>query len=239
LWSRITSGKGYLQQTGLTGVNPPGDILPRVQFGDGLTNWSDETKNTGQQVNNTLQLSDTLSRLKGNHSLKFGVDGRWLQTNGADSFGQQGIFAFNSNETALPTAAGRGSSGHSFASFLLGNVDSSSYNGLFVVPANRYQYFATFVQDDWKITRKLTLNLGFRYEIYFPRTEAHDNFAAFDPSLPNPGAGGRLGAVRFLGSGPGRDNSRRSFADTYFKNFGPRVGFAYALTGKTVLRGGY
>jgi hypothetical protein len=239
LWSRLTSNQGYLQQVGLTGVNPPDDVLPRIQFGDGLTNWSDETKNTGKQVNNTLQISDTVSHVRGNHSLKFGVDGRWFQTNGADPFNQQGIFTFNSNETALPTAAGRATSGHSFASFLLGAVDSSSYNGLFVVPANRYRYFATFVQDDWKVTRKLTLNLGLRYEIYFPRTEAHDNFSSFDPALPNPGAGGLPGSIRFLGEGPGRDNSESSFADTYYRNFGPRFGFAYQLTNSTVLRGGY
>src|SRR5205823_14063443 len=123
--------------------------------------------------------------LHGNHSFKFGVDARWLQTNGADPFNQQGVFVFNANETALPTAAGRSISGHSFASFLLGAVDSASYNGLFVVPANRYRYLGTFAQDDWKITRKLTLNLGLRYEIYFPRIEAHNNFSSFDPGLPN------------------------------------------------------
>ena len=239
IWSRITSGKGYLTATGLTGLNPPGDVLPRIQFGDGFQNWSDEIKNTGKQVNNTLQLADTVSHLRGNHSLKFGVDARWLQTNGADPNNQQGTFVFNSNETALPTAAGRSNSGNSFASFLLGQVDNANYTGLFVVPANRYRYAAVFVQDDWKIGRKLTLNLGFRYEIYFPRIEAHNNFASFDPTLANPGAGGRLGAVAFLGSGTGRDNSRTSFADTYFKNFGPRLGFAYQLSEKTVLRGGY
>jgi hypothetical protein len=238
-WSRVSSGNGYLTAIGLTGVNPPGDVLPRIQFGDGLSNWSDETKNTGQQVNNTLQVADTVSHIRGNHTLKFGVDARWMQTNGADPFNQQGIFAFNSNETALPTAAGRASSGHSFASFLLGMVDSGSYNGLFVVPGNRYRYFATFFQDDWKATRNLTLNYGLRYEIYFPRIEAHDNFSSFDPALPNPGAAGQPGAVAFLGNGPGRDNSRRSFADTYYKNFGPRIGFAYQLTSRTVLRGGY
>src|SRR5690606_17654204 len=127
-WSRITSGNNYLSQIGLAGVNPPGDILPRIFFGDGLTNWSDETKNTGQQVNNILQFADTLSHMRGNHNFKFGVDVRWMQTNGADPFMQQGSFTFNSNETALPTAAGRAGSGHSFASFLLGAVDAAAYN---------------------------------------------------------------------------------------------------------------
>ncbi|MBL8228009.1 MAG: TonB-dependent receptor, partial [Bryobacterales bacterium] len=238
-FTRITANRGFLDQIGLRGVNPPGNVFPRIRFTDGLSAWADEPKNIGEQVNNTLQLADTLSWVRGNHSIKAGVEGRWMQTNGADPFDQQGNFSFNSVETALPTAAGRANSGHAFASFLLGLVNSGTYNGLFVVPGNRYRYFSTFVQDDWKITRRLTLNLGLRYEIYFPRTEAHNNFSGFDASLPNPGAGGIPGAVRFLGEGPGRDNSRTSFANTDYKNFGPRFGFAYQLRDKTVVRGGY
>ncbi len=239
IWSRVASGKNYLQTVGLTGTNPPGDILPRTTFGDGLSNWGDEVKNKGEQVNNVLQLADTLSHTRGNHSIKFGMDARWMQTNGADLANQQATMAFNSNETALPTAAGRPLSGHSFASFLLGQVDNANYVGVFVVPGNRYRYFSLFFQDDWKATRKLTLNYGLRYEIYFPRVEAHNNFSGFDPMLPNPGAGNLLGAVAFLGEGPGRDNSRTSFADTYYRNFGPRLGFAYQWREKTVVRGGY
>ena len=238
-WFRTTSDLGYLQKTGLTGVNPPGDITPRIQFADTYQNWSDETKNKGLQVNSTLQFGDTISVFKGNHNMKFGADMRWQQTNGADSAGQQGLFSFNSNETALPTAAGRSTSGNAFASFLLGAVDNASYNGLYVVPGLRYQYKALFAQDDWKVSRKLTLNLGLRWDLFMPRHEHNTNISGFDPSLANPGAGNLLGAIRFLGNGPGRDNSRSSFADTYYKAFGPRVGFAYQLAPKTVLRGGY
>ena len=238
-WFRTTSDQGYLQKIGLTGVNPPGDIIPRVQFTDTYQNWSDETKNKGLQVNNTLQFGDTVSVFKGNHNMKFGADMRWQQTNGADSAGQQGLFAFSPNETALPTAAGRAATGNAFASYLLGAVDNASYNGLYVVPGLRYQYKALFAQDDWKVSRKLTLNLGLRWDLFMPRHEHNTNISGFDPSLPNPGAGNLLGAIRFLGNGPGRDNSRASFADTYYKAFGPRIGLAYQLGPHTVLRGGY
>ena len=184
--------------------------------------------------------SATRSRVfKGNHNMKFGADMRWQQTNGADSAGQQGLFAFNPNETALPTAAGRAASGNAFASFLLGAVDNASYNGLYVVPGLRYQYKALFAQDDWKVSRKLTLNIGLRWDLFMPRHEHNTNISGFDPSLPNPGAGNLLGAIRFLGNGPGRDNTRSSFADTYYKAFGPRIGFAYQLDPHTVVRGGY
>jgi hypothetical protein len=238
-WFRVTSDQGYLQKIGLAGVNPPGDIAPRVQFSDTYNNWADETKNKGVQVNNTLQFGDTASMFRGNHNLKFGADMRWQQTNGADSAGQQGVFSFSPNETAFPTAAGRAASGNAFASFILGAVDNSSYNGLYVVPGLRYQYKALFAQDDWKVSRKLTLNIGLRWDLFTPRHEHNTNISGFDPTVPNPGAGGLLGAIKFLGNGPGRDNSRSSFADTYYKAFGPRLGFAYQLGPHTVVRGGY
>jgi hypothetical protein len=235
-WARFNANQDWPTRIGLTGVQTgPGNAFPRITFTDGLTNWSDEVKNVGQQVNNSYQIADTFSMIRGNHSLKFGTDLRLLQTNGADPFNQQGLFGFNSLETALPTA--RANTGHAFASFLLGEVDNANF--LRVVPSNQYRYAAFFVQDDWKATRRLTLNLGLRYDIFFPRTERNNNFSGFDPTIPNPAAGNRLGAVAFLGEGPGRDNSRRSFADTDYKNFGPRLGFAYQLGGSTVLRGGY
>jgi len=239
LWFRTTSDQGLLQKIGIAGVNPPGDIIPRIQFADTYQNWSDETKNKGVQANNTLQFADTLSLFRGNHNFKLGADMRWQQTNGADSAGQQGIFAFNSNETALPTAAGRGNSGNPFASFLLGAVDNSSYSGLFVVPGNRYRYKAFFFQDDWKVSRRLTLNLGLRWDLFSPREEHNTNISGFDPTLPNPGAGNIPGAIRFLGNGTGRDNSRKSFANADYKDFGPRFGLAYQINNSTVLRGGY
>jgi hypothetical protein len=237
-WARVASDHGYLGTTGLKGTNPPGAIIPRVQFSDSYSNWADEVKNKGLQVNNTLQLADTLTHLRGNHSLKFGVDTNWQQTNGADTQNQQGTAIFNGNETAFPSASGRTTSGNPFASFLVGALDSATYNGLFVVPAMRYHYFAAFAQDDWKVGRKFTLNYGLRWDLYSPRRDAHSNMSGFDPTLPNPGAGGLPGAIAFLGSGQGR-SGRTSFADTYYKDFGPRVGFAYQALKNTVIRGGY
>ncbi|MCC6587031.1 MAG: TonB-dependent receptor [Bryobacterales bacterium] len=240
LWSKLSANQDWPNRIGLTGINTgPGNVFPRVTFTDGLSTWADDSKNVGAQVNNMLQLNDSLSIVRGKHVFKAGVEARWQQTNGADPFGQQGQFAFSQLETSLPTAAARAITGHAFASFLLGNVDNASYNALVVVPGNRYRYLGTYFQDDWKITRKLTLNLGLRYDIFFPRIERFNNFSSFDPAALNAAAGGRLGAITFLGEGPGRDNSRRSFADTYYRNFGPRFGFAYLLRDKTVLRGGY
>jgi hypothetical protein len=240
-WRSLSADQNWPTKLGLTGVTTgTGNTFPYVTFNDGYATWDNTngTKTVGSQVNNAYQFNESLSWVRGAHSLKFGADARWLQTNGADFFGSQGNFAFSTFETALPTAAGRSSSGSAFASFLLGTVDQGQLNVHRYVPSNRYRYASGFAQDDWKVSRKLTLNIGMRYEIYFPHSEARGNLGGFDPSIPNPGAGGLPGAIGFLGSGPGREG-RTSFADTYFKNFGPRFGLAYSADAKTVLRGGY
>lgn len=240
-WRSLSADQDWPNKIGLKGINTgSGNSFPRIAFTDGYNTWGDTNggKTVGSQVNNTWQVSDSLSWIRGKHSFKFGGEGRRLQTNGADFFNAQGRFTFSSNETALPTGAGRTSSGNGFASFLLGAVDSAQTAVLAVVPGNRYRYLASYFQDDWKATRKLTVNYGLRYEIYFPRSERFNNLSSFDPDLPNPAAGNRLGAIAFLGSGPGR-SGRTSFADTDYKNFGPRLGFAYSWNEKTVIRSGY
>ena len=88
------------------------------------------------------------------------------------------------------------------------------------------------------MTRKLNLTLGLRFDYQAPWTERYDRFSSFDPSVPNPGAGGRPGALLFAGDGPGRTGSR-TFDDIPVDAFGPRFGFAYRLTDRTVIRGGY
>ena len=238
LWNSLAANQDWPTQIGLTGVQTgPGNAFPYVTFNDGFATWgsTNGTKTVGEQINNVFQLDDDIYWVRGRHSLKFGADARWLQTNGADYFGSQGNFAFNTLETGLP---GTSSTGSAFASFLLGDVHQGQLNQLTLVPGIRYRYLAGFAQDDWKISRTLTLNLGLRYEIYFPRSEAHDNLASFDPTLTNPGAGNRAGAIAFLGTGPGR-SGLTSFANTDYKNLGPRVGFAWAATPQTSVHGGY
>ncbi len=239
-WSNQQTQQDWATMLGLTGVSTgAGRSFPQVTFSDGYSTWANTGgagKSVGEQVNETYQLTDSFSWLRANHAIKFGVDIRWLMTNGADFFNSEGTFNFSPLETALPTASG--STGNSFASFLLGAVDSASRNVLGYVPSNRYHYVAGYVQDDWKATRHLTINYGLRYEIYFPRTELHGNLSAFDPTIPNPGAGGLLGAIAFLGSGAGR-TGKTSFASVDYKNFGPRLAMAYAFNDKTVFHAGY
>jgi hypothetical protein len=118
-------------------------------------------------------------------------------------------------------------------------VDNASYNGLYVVPGLRYQYKALFAQDDWKISRKLTLNIGLRWDLFMPRHEHNTNISGFDPSVPNPGAGNRLAPSAFLEMVRGATIRVRASPTRTIKAFGPRIGFAYQLGPHTVLRGGY
>ena len=95
--------------------------------------------------------------------------------------------------------------------------------------------------DDYKVTPKLTLNLGLRHDIWLPYTEANDHFTFLDPTAPNPAAGGIPGALRFGGNyAPDAISCHCSqIIKTDNRAFGPRVGFAYSFNDKTVFRGGY
>src|SRR4029077_578022 len=116
-------------------------------------------------------------------------------------------FNFSPLETALPTAPQN--TGNPFASFLLGAVDSGSRGITRISPTVLYYYHGLFLQDDIKWSRKLTLNLGLRWEVYAPWKDKGDNLSIMDPHTPNPGCGGCPGAMIFAGFGPGRVGRRR------------------------------
>ena len=171
---------------------------------------------------------------KGKHNLKFGTGFIEHVTAIAFTLNSSGTFNFNSLLTALPNTP---NTGVGYASYLLGEVTSASMQ---TPKANKYsaRSYSFYAQDDWRVTPKLTLSYGLRYEVSEPFSEKFDRVGTFDPSIPNPLAGGRLGAITFWGQGQGR-NGRHNAFDTYWKAFGPRLGIAYAVNSKTVLRAYY
>jgi hypothetical protein len=180
--------------------------------------------------------SDFVSWNRGRHNFKFGVDFRRHGDN-TNTLASSG-FGFSNLQTSLPNSPNQAATGNGYASFLLGAINSASLDLYVNTVDNRFQYFAGYAMDDWKITDRLTLNLGLRYDIPWTRRERLGRMSTFDPSVPNPGAGGRLGTMIFAGSGPGRVG-RNYFSETDFKLIQPRFGFAYRLNPKTVVRGGY
>jgi hypothetical protein len=217
------------------------DAMPRVQFSGpaGLTPYGvqDGKVGNGAQFNKQYQIANGWTWLSGKHEFKFGGAFRRFETLGIDLAGTNGTYVFNRAQTGL---LGQTNTGHEFASFLLGAVDQASN----VVPPVLFDttvYYDTsaYFQDNWRITSKLTLNLGVRYEVPIGwHIPGGNGYSHVDITVPNPGAGGRPGALVFSGTGPGRLGVKR-FYPTDWSNFGPRLGFAYQITPKTVFRGGW
>ncbi|MCC6588689.1 MAG: TonB-dependent receptor [Bryobacterales bacterium] len=183
----------------------------------------------------TKQIAGSVAWVTGKHSLKFGAEYRDKKMYARLFNDVVGTFAFRPTETGSPTLGG----GNSFASLLLGLVDNGFFRPQpYSVTGYKTPYGSMFVQDNWKVTRKLTVNIGLRWEVSLPMTETHGRMSFIDLATPNPGAANRPGALVFYGSGPGQLGTNTIW-DTSWKQFGPRLGIAYSLTQKTVIRTGY
>jgi hypothetical protein len=149
-----------------------------------------------------------------------------------------GTFNFTQRTTSTPDSndPNFGNYGSSFASFLLGLPDSTLR--AFAEEAKlRNKEFAFYGQDDIKLNKRLTVNAGLRWDIMVPFTEDHNQIVYMDPTIPNPGAGGILGAATRFGHCQGCAGVTR--AAIHWRNFQPRLGFSYLLNDKTVLQAGY
>ncbi len=234
-----SAGGGWGRKLGLTGTADPDGAFPRVNFGSEADfNVALGGEANAIAVENSFIAADSLTMVRGAHSVKIGGDYRRYQYNSQIFHRNHGTFNFGAGETNLPNSTLSPVTGSGVASFLIGAVNNATsfFPGSQV--GLRYRYLSTFVQDDWKATRRLTLNLGFRYEVPFPFVDVTDRQSFFDPTRPNPGAGNLPGALIFAGSGPGRAGLSQ-VADTDWKNFGPRAGFAWQVLSKTVIRAGY
>src|SRR6185437_13111542 len=145
-----------------------------------------------------------------------------------------GHFAFSHNETADPNNLAN--TGSAFASYLLGIPDSANRSNSQELRLRNLD-FSPYIQDDIKLTPKLTVNLGLRWDIMVPFTEMNNNIVFFDPTKPNPAADNLPGAVTKFGNCTGCAGYTR--ADIVWTHFGPRLGFAYQINRKTVVQGGF
>ncbi|MBK9170284.1 MAG: TonB-dependent receptor [Bryobacterales bacterium] len=225
------ANQGFAERFGIRGA--VGDAFPSFGFTDGYAPLG--RNSLSDSTESSFIVKNIANWTRGAHVFKFGVEYRQNLRWSEDQNASAGAYSFNNLGTALPTSPNN--TGDAYASFLLGQVHSATLNLPFTSRA-RKPYWGFFVQDDVRLTPKLTLNLGVRYEITQAPWELDDQYSLVDLSTPNPAAGGRPGASVFAGSGQGRTGSSR-LTDTGYDAFGPRVGFAWQLTSRTVLRGGY
>ncbi len=177
----------------------------------------------------------SLTWVKQNHTYKFGVELRLAGNPMYLDWPSNGYFAFNAIESGLPSTQGQnlfgGTVGFPWASFMLGAVDTGAIGPQTATRMGKSAW-ALFAQDTWKVTRKLTLDYGLRWDYQGYLKEQHGRVPSISAAVPNPAVGNLPGGVIFeQTSGP--------FANVYKYAFGPRLGVAYQITPKAVFRGGW
>jgi hypothetical protein len=196
--------------------------------------------NANSYFDDGLTANSTGTWVHGNHSSKIGAEYRLDSWTDRNSRGAQGILNFSPNETGLPylqnSSVGGQTIGFAYASFLLGQADTASVNAV-QDPQWRKPAWGLFIQDTWKLSSKLTLDYGLRWDWQTEGHEIHYRTSMFGPTIPNPSAGGLLGGLVYEGYGPGRCDC--TFSHAYPYAIAPRLGLAWQIDSKTVLRTGW
>jgi hypothetical protein len=213
------TGSGENGKLNIGGVDP--DRFPRINV-TGLSSLGSGAQQRDQTPILTEQALDTVTWVKGRHQIKTGFEFRYSRNQDINTPTTGGLFAFNDRATASGLAA-----------LLLGYVNNATLTS--TDPLNsRSDFYGAFIQDNWKISSRLTINLGLRWDMDSPRFERDNHQSGFDPAPINPVAGAP-GIITFSGV-----NGRSKYAHDFDKNnFGPRFGFAWRIGGGMVVRGGY
>jgi len=179
-----------------------------------------------------------LTKTRGNHTIKFGGLFGMAYLNGLKNNNFDGTYGFTQQFTQGPNPLiASTTAGFGFATFLVGNPTSGTYNPTLENAADLSKYIGFYVQDEYKVTRRLTVNLGLRWDDEFPRTERYNHIPNWDFSSPTTLANGTkiTGGLMF----PGVNGLGRGQYNNQTKNFAPRIGIAYNVTDNTVIRAGY
>ena len=222
------AGAAFGKQVGLSLFPIPVQGFPTMTFSptgqiSGQTSFSNfGGGSTNLNIERVFQWVDNLTMIRGNHALKIGGD---IRRNQFDNLiGGFGTYIFGSIFSSSSNDPG---SGNPWADFLMGFPSLQNPSTTMLAWGNQRSIYAgAFLQDDWKVTRKFTLNLGFRYDLYTQPVDAHD-------------LGGMYSFEKQQFVLPGKDGYSRAIVRGYHKNFSPRVGFAYQIGRRLVMRSGY
>jgi hypothetical protein len=221
-------GGDYPAQLGLTGVSS--NAFPNFAPA-GFSPLGSTSQERRQYPIHVIQLVDNLSQVIGRHSLKYGFEARRSEDEESSLSTASGAFTFATQPTGLPSSA---ATGNGLASLILGFPTAFAAASTQQLDRHSY-YWAAFVQDDWTVAPKLTLNLGLRWETDTPIVDVNNRMNSFDPNAINP-VSGTPGVIKFLGV----NGYRNTPYNGDYNNFGPRFGFAWQpfSPGSTVIRGG-
>ena len=225
-----------------------GQGFPQTKFSGSFApaQWGVDDYNIHDE--NSFNLVDNLQWVHGRNSFSFGGDIQWIEDNVVNEVGGSGpvTLNFSGTETAQFEAPPHGltaapDTGNSFASFMLGAVDNASYSyvaPLAITVGTRYRPFALYVNDNIRAASNITVNAGLRWDYMPPNREAENRWSFMNPLLMNP-ITGTPGALEYAGNIPGVSCDCQTPVRTYLENFGPRLGIAWELNNKTVLRAAY
>ncbi|MBV9084682.1 MAG: carboxypeptidase regulatory-like domain-containing protein, partial [Acidobacteriaceae bacterium] len=221
-------------------------VAPLLQIGP-YGNYGGEGWGTILNGNDVYQLIASVAHTAGNHDLHVGGELRLHRINYYQPGIPGGVFNFGQGGTSQTASQG----GDALASFLVGFPTGWSAYGIANQPATQSLQYAGFIQDNWHVNSKLTVNLGLRYDVDVPRTERYNRMTYFDPNAENPlsatgllptnspcaacNQGNLKGSFEYVGL---NGNPRKPY-NTYYGAIGPRIGLAYRLGDKTTLRTGY
>jgi len=218
----------YVGRGAATGRFPTFNVADAANFG--------AIASRGSPSHTTLT-SAALTKITGAHTIKTGYEHRFYAVNDYGREFSVGTYSFNRGFTQGPNPVQAGANaGFGVASLLLG-TPASGFARLQTDGTASVKYHAAFVQDDWKISRRLTLNIGLRWELEAPPTDRYNVLSTFDPNVASPL---RVPGLDLRGglTYPGVGGASRYQRDVNWNDFGPRFGFAYQATQKTVVRGG-
>jgi hypothetical protein len=179
----------------------------------------------------------SLTLIRGSHTIKIGGDFRMYRYNDLQATDNTPALSFGAQPTQQNPSVASATSGSPLAAFLIGQPTGGDYT-IPVAVALQYFYTAAYIQDDWRVNNRLTLNLGLRYDLETPYTERFNRLSFFNPTIASqatqalPGA---LGGLQYVDVN-GASRYRNRVGD---HNFGPRAGFALKLASNTVLRAGF